>query len=143
MKKLKGGCNVGCGTCAFRKGSETRGETYNTLKATLCVLGAVPFYCHYTKNGEDLHTDKPRLLKTNDMKVCDGWKQAIRKQLKLGNLRPELAQKRSLAKVALAALEAFVDEKEGTPEKAEMKIVLLNSIKLLSAKREDHEQRAT
>lgn len=112
FKPLPGGCNIGCGSCAFRKSSPTRAEPYNAIRALLCELGGVPFYCHYDKSGRDFHhtpDDKPVLVQ---LRVCEGWKAAVRKRAANPEWREDRSLRKTVAGVALGAVERLAQPYE-------------------------------
>lgn len=119
---LPGGCDVGCESCAFRLASETRREPYNTMKATLCDLGGVPFYCHYDKAGHDFHADEAKPV-VEQLKVCEGWKQAMRKRSKDSRWMEGRTLRKSLAQLALGALELLVDNEDAQDRKTKLRTI--------------------
>lgn len=119
---IPGGCNIGCGTCAFREASDTRGEPYNVMKATLCQLGGVPFYCHYSKDGEDFHASKSK-PPVEQLQVCEGWKAAMREIKDDPRFNRSLRIRKAFAELGLGALEQLVDCDDEAKRKHALKVI--------------------
>jgi hypothetical protein len=72
-----------CATCAFTTGSEANLEPHNYLKGIICILGPLPFYCHYTDTGARLDKDfdeaalKPKDLQRLGGRICRGWQREV------------------------------------------------------------------
>lgn len=115
-REIPGGCNVGCGSCAFRSGSETRFEPLPVLQSEFCVLGGVPFFCHYDKAGRDFHgnDDKPKGV---DLVVCEGWKAAVREASKDPRWRNKRLLRRAYAQIGLESLKLLVAEEDAGARK--------------------------
>lgn len=101
---VPGGCDIGCSSCAFRAGSETRGEFANVVKATLCELGGVPFYCHYSKAGEDFHASKAK-PPVQELRICEGWKARMQELKRDPQWTKRRRIRKAFAELALGALE--------------------------------------
>jgi hypothetical protein len=114
--EIPGGCNVGCVTCAFRSGSETRFEPVPVLESQLCVLGGLPFYCHYDRNGVDFHAseEKPGRL---DLVVCEGWKREIREASRDPRWRRRRLLRKAYAQIGLDSLKILTSAEEATERK--------------------------
>jgi hypothetical protein len=106
---IPGGCNVGCGSCAFRDGSVTRHEPYNAIRAQICALGGVPFYCHRDMDGPVGDEFRGRLPPGIPYTVCEGWKSEVRRRAKLSWWRESLRMRRTIARIALLHFEGFID----------------------------------
>jgi|ERR1700732_1421592 len=119
---LPGGCDIGCDTCAFRAGSDTRREPYNAMKATLCELGGVPFYCHLDRAGVDFHAseDKPP---ASQLRICEGWKKAMRVVAQNPVWRKNRSLRKAFAEIGIGALERLVDNDDPEDRARHMKTV--------------------
>jgi hypothetical protein len=102
-QEIPGGVDVGCSSCAFRAGCETRHEPLPVLEAALCVLGGIPFYCHHDKAGRDFHAskDKPTMV---DLVVCEGWKREVRAASRDPRWRKKRMLRRTYAQIGIEAL---------------------------------------
>lgn len=114
-------CNKPCEGCAFTEGAEANTEPQNNLKAQLCLLGGIPFYCHHSKDGtlQDL-SDIPRAkvreqVRIGRMVICQGWRREVAALAVKGYYREQLEAKRAFAAFGLGALQIFVS----TEDKAE------------------------
>jgi hypothetical protein len=121
-ESIPGGCDVGCGSCAFRDTSQTRSEAWNVIRSQICVEGAVPFYCHIGMDweAEDGQFTREQLRK---MKVCEGWKAAVRERSTSRAWREKRGFKHSTAMLCLGALVAWQHETKGSSEKREINVV--------------------
>lgn len=128
---IPGGCNVGCGSCAYREASITRHEPYNALRALICALGGIPFYCH---QGFDWRTAKGRFPAGAPRKVCEGWKREVALKAKDPEWRKTLWFRRAIAELTVGAVEQFVSE-EDPGEKKRLLRVMQRGIRKLAQKR--------
>jgi hypothetical protein len=130
---LPGGRNIGCDTCAFRAASVTRQEPYNAMKATLCDLGGVPFYCHHDKDGNDFHaaTDKPPM---SQLRICQGWAAQMRERAADPAWRKDRSLRKAFAQMALGALELLVDN-DSKEDRARHLRTIRTAIEMLVLKR--------
>jgi hypothetical protein len=75
------------------------------MKAQLCLLGGVPFYCHEGTNWKDPQVHLPRArIDVQGMKVCESWKRQISALAKRGYFKNRGAVKRNYAQLGLGAL---------------------------------------
>jgi hypothetical protein len=117
-----GGSNVGCDSCAFREASVTRREPYNTMKAMLCDLGGVPFYCHHDRSGHDFHADEVK-PDVKELRICQGWAAKMRERAKDPRWREGRKLRKSLAQLGLGALELLVDNKDAQDRKSKLRTI--------------------
>lgn len=129
-REIPGGCNVGCGSCAFRAGSETRFEPIPVLESEFCVLGGVPFFCHYDKAGRDFHAsdDKPKGV---DLVVCEGWKAAVREASRDPRWHNRRHLRRAYAEIGLDSLKLLTAEEDAGARKQLLKQIKLSIDALL------------
>lgn len=122
LKPIPGGIDAGCHTCAFRRGSETRSDTVTQVKGALCVLGGLPFYCHYDKAGVDFHEtdEKPP---ANMLKICEGWKASVAEAAADPRWRKNREIRKAYAHLGLDALTMLAGNEDAASRKAELKNV--------------------
>lgn len=80
-RPIPGGQNIGCHSCAFRAGSETRSDSLTVLKGEVCALGGVPFFCHIDKHGFDFH-DGDHTPGREFLVICEGFRARVREAAK-------------------------------------------------------------
>lgn len=105
-KLAEGGCDKGCGTCAYREGSVTRTEPFNLIRSMMAVEGAVPFHCHRTFPYTE------RLPKKSELVVCEGWKHEVAKRAADPAWRERRHDKHSLAATGLLLMDELVEAAE-------------------------------
>lgn len=105
---LPGGCDVGCQSCAFRADSITRREPYNALRAKVCALGAVPFYCHQGLDGPPGEQYRDQFPPGAPRRVCQGWKQETASLAKQSWWRESLRVRRWIARIALVHIDLAI-----------------------------------
>lgn len=103
----KGGCDEGCGTCAYREGSITRTEPTNLIKSMMAVEGAVPFHCH---QGFPF---RERMPLRSELVVCAGWKHEVAKRAQDPAWREARHVKHSLAGSAMTLIDELAEAPEG------------------------------
>jgi hypothetical protein len=111
-----------CETCAFRPGSDAARESNNYIKARLCALGGLPFYCHEGTNWKDPHSHRVAShaeLRARGIRVCAGWKAEVGRLADAGHFRKGRLFKRALAFVGLESLIIFLSKESDPEDKAE------------------------
>src|SRR5687768_13908566 len=101
-------CSKPCEGCAFTEGSEANREPYNALKAQLCILGGLPFYCHHDMDwrNPDAHKKKSRQA-VRQMEICAGWKREVAALARAGYFKANRLIKRAYGELGLCAVETF------------------------------------
>jgi hypothetical protein len=103
-------CNKPCEGCALVKGTTANSEPYNALKAQICLLGGLPFYCHHDEERQNLDANEPsRRVEVRAMRICASWKRDTAELARAGYFKTDNAVKRVYAQIALGALETFVN----------------------------------
>lgn len=99
-----------CDTCAFRTGAAAHSEVYNRLRAQICAITGVPFWCHH---GFDWKTKSKYITRAEfrerGMRICQGWRDEVRKHVKPG-LEGALRRliRRSKGEAILRMIERFI-----------------------------------
>lgn len=123
-----------CATCALTEGSQAHREPHNNLRAQLCVMGAIPFYCHHDAAGNlrDL-ADMPRAMaaaeiRAGRLRICEGWRRETKALALSGYFARAAELKRAFAQLGLGALQIFTasdDPKEKRRASKTLRDVLL------------------
>lgn len=128
----------GCDTCAFRAGCITHEkEPHNRLKALICALGGLPFYCHYSDAGDWSSTSISKLNREEsmtlrrDLPVCQGWKAEVKRLAGVGHFRKATRARRWVALHALRLVQRFIDS-DNPEEKADVERDLYRALDLLA-----------
>lgn len=110
-----------CDTCAFRRGSVTHdSEPHNNLKGILCILGAVPFYCHHGFDWEGRDETDPTIkedIRKGTIQICEGWKREVRELAATGYYDHNREVVRVYAQLGLGALHIFLNAEDGSEAK--------------------------
>jgi len=107
-----------CAGCAFTEGSEANLGPHNNLRAQLCLLGAIPFYCHHGREGElrDLRDIRPedrrREIQAGRLVSCRGWKREVSVLSATGYYGRALDLKRAFAQLGIGALLTFTSTED-------------------------------
>ena len=130
--------NAPCGTCAYTCGSAANREPHNNLKAQICVLGGIPFYCH---KGSDKWKDpknhgiisKVRFKELN-LPICQGWVRRVRALAKVGYYKKNPTTRKIIAQIAAESLEIFVSSKDRKEKRQALRTLgkMLNKLNDLS-----------
>jgi hypothetical protein len=125
-----------CTGCALTDGAAANCEPENNLKAMLCVLGGVPFYCHV---GMDWQTDESHKRTRRQAislgirpPVCAGWKREVAALARTGYYRDRAPLKREFAILGLANLQTYVDASADSQEKQDALQVLGSVLEVLT-----------
>lgn len=75
-------CQGQCEGCALKAGAAANGEPTNYLKAVLCVLTPLPFWCHRgidwaAKDVEEKRARSAELVKSGEQVICQGWRAEV------------------------------------------------------------------
>jgi hypothetical protein len=111
-----------CETCAFRPGSDAAREANNYIKARLCALGGVPFYCHEGTDWKDpaSHVVKDYAeLRGRGLRVCAGWKEETGRLARAGHFLKGRMFKRAFAIVGLESLILYLSKESDPEDKAD------------------------
>lgn len=100
-EEIPGGLDVGCASCAFRRGSPTRYEPYNAIRAKICALGGVPFYCHDGFDGPPGDEYRGQFPPGAPRRVCCGWKAEVAANAKQPWWRDSRSMRQTVARIAL------------------------------------------
>lgn len=134
------GCRSSCEGCAFTAGAQANLEPYNSLKAIICALGFLPFYCHHTRDGRDI-TDRPKTMSRAEMKqqqlvICAGWAAKTKRLRTAGHYVGRIKTLQYVAAYAVEQLDAMLDYKTNDEEgRAQAKINLWTALELLKQRR--------
>lgn len=130
--------NKKCESCAFRRntGNGAASEVNNRLKGEICALSGVPFSCHHAPDGRELNWRGSSvdffksLTGRGDLRVCAGWKQAVRRLAARGYFKTNRIIRRGIGEYALDQLSTFLSS--GDPvDKEEAHLELGRSLKML------------
>lgn len=132
--------NQQCDTCAFRKANTggASSEVQNRLKGEICALSGVPFSCHHAPDGRELDwrgtsADFMRSLTgRRDLRVCAGWKAAVRRNLRRGYFKANRAVRRALGQYAIDQLQIFTSSDIDQVDKEEARIELGRTVRMLA-----------
>lgn len=111
-----------CEGCAFKSGAAANREPNNFLKAQLCALGALPFYCHDGQDWRDPESHSVatrREIRGRGIRICFGWKTAVGKLAREGHFREGRILKQCFAVAGLEALHGFLHAGDDAEFKAE------------------------
>lgn len=117
-----------CDTCAFRKDAEAYTEPYNRLRALVCAVSGIPFYCHHGFDWRttDLVQVNRRFVPvggelTGRVQACAGWKREVARLKASGQISPKpdvRKVQRIFGEYALHLIKAAIDAPEDSAEKA-------------------------
>src|SRR5438105_11784385 len=99
-----------CEGCAFSPGAAANREPYNELRAEICKLGAVPFWCHHKMNWKKPSVTEI-LASVREGHICQGWKREVAKLARTGWFRDRETrrERRLLAAKAFHLLGKFLN----------------------------------
>lgn len=126
-----------CEGCALKTGAAANCEPANNIKAQLCVLGAIPFYCHEKLDWQnpEAHKAKRADVKVLGVGICQGWKREVAELAKTGYYKDRGDCKQDMAAIGIANLAKFIESKRGSQEKKDASEVLEFIIKELNEQR--------
>jgi hypothetical protein len=107
-----------CEGCAFTDGAVANLEPDNNLRGQLCVLGAIPFYCHHAEDGslqnlKDVKRSELReRIQSGQTVICQGWKREVSELAATGYYAKSLTAKRAIAVLGLGALAIFTSTQD-------------------------------
>lgn len=134
-----------CHDCALLSGSITQKEPHNVLKAEICVLGGLVFYCHDTIDGwktQGKFTTRKQIQEER-WKPCAGWAGKVQELAKIGYFHQDewftrlIQQER--AKAAIAALDDYISL-DGEKKREEKEDARLNLEEYITDLRNDLEK---
>jgi hypothetical protein len=108
-----------CASCAFTTGAEANLEPHNFIRAQLCLLGAIPFYCHHGADGtlRDVgsvtRAEQRVAVQTGFMVICQGWRREVNSLARSGYYARSAKSKRVYAELGLGALQIFTTTEDG------------------------------
>ena len=101
-----------CESCAFREGAAAHNEVYNRLRAQICALTGVPFWCHHTTSGADITGSSSFKTKAEvsavGLRICEGWKREVVQNVKPGPATFKRLVRRWKGEAILEMIEEFV-----------------------------------
>lgn len=129
-----------CNECAFSKNGAGK-EPYNSLRATVCALGAIPFGCHHGTNWENSNTWTPEQIKAalREHGMCQGWKARVQELNGKGWYGEYREIRRIIAAQLLKLIDAFVSEKD-RKDKEKYLTSMRRMLKFLATKDIAHEE---
>jgi len=116
-----------CEGCAYTEGAEANLEPQNSIKSQLCLLGAIPFYCHHSRDGalQDLRdvraADLREGLRSGRIQICQGWRREVKSLAATGYYQSAAELKRAYARLGLGALKIFVETEDGVKKRGAAK----------------------
>ncbi len=116
--------NKPCEGCAFSEGAAANQEPYNALRAQVCALGGIPFYCHHDMDW--LGSGKRTFTReeARQLKMCGGWQREVNRLAKSGYFkRASHFIMRGLAMAALDSIEIFVSTTDRDDKEHERKVI--------------------
>jgi len=115
-----------CAGCAFRPGGAANRELYNHLRATICMLGPLPFLCHDGRDwaDPDNHKFTPGEMFRRGWSICQGWRREVARLAATGYYANNTEVTRSFAKAALQELEITLSEEVDEEDRAEAQELL-------------------
>jgi hypothetical protein len=105
------------------KGAAANLEPHNHLRAMLCVLGAIPFWCHenirWRRKGSNIVT--PKDLRNEGIQICAGWKREVARLAGAGYYKDHPDVTRFLAELGLGMLAILCSDESGEIDKEKAK----------------------
>lgn len=114
-----------CEGCALTEGAAANCEPKNNLTAQLCVLGAIPFYCHEGfewqayGDGDPMPKRKRAELKTLGATICQGWRREVKELAAAGYYDGHRESTRAIAVFGIVQMNKMLAAEEGSLEKRE------------------------
>lgn len=129
-----------CQQCAFSKQGAGK-EPYNSLRARVCALGPVPFFCHHGLDWKDQKNWVGPILTQNCRQsgICEGWRAEVRRLAAKGWYGEFRIIKQLIAKHCLKLIDVFADEQDQTKKPEHVK-KLQRMLKFLAKKDIRNEQ---
>jgi len=126
-----------CETCAFGSAGAAQ-EPYNALRGTICSLGAVPFFCHHGRDGQEYDWQDsplgPLQLHPTNRKLCAGWQAEVSNLKQRGYFGEYRPIRRAVARAALNALERYLNKDLNLHKKQRAQMLLERCIRFLAAR---------
>ncbi len=133
-----------CDTCAFGKSGGAADEVSNRLKGMICAYGAIPFFCHHGRDGQEYDWRKqdsdlgPFALAPNNRKLCGGWRDTVFKLNRAGFFLDYRYIRRVVAQSALSRLDVFTAKSTPATEKEAARKRLSECMKFITARDIEH-----
>lgn len=110
-----------CSGCALTPGAAANLEPENHLTARICVLGAMPFWCHDQVDWQRPMTNAEKRIevRANNAPICQGWKREVGKMHERGYYRTHRDARRAFALLALNQLQILQSKKAKKRDKIE------------------------
>ena len=132
--------NQQCETCAFRPNGNAgaSSEVHNRLKGEICALSAVPFSCHHAPDGRELNWRGSTadfiesLSGRKDLRVCAGWKVAVRRFAACGYFKNNRTIRQALGQYAMDQINIFLSKDIDPSEKEEARLEIGRALKILA-----------
>lgn len=133
--------NIQCEGCAFKPGADANKEPYNSIRAQVCALGPIPFYCHHDVDWKAQHGWNAAQLRESCRVagVCGGWTAEVRRLHGRGFYGEFRAIRQAVAKQCLFAIELFTSSEDG-PKKSEVRRTLFKMVRFLTSKDIGHKK---
>lgn len=123
-----------CEDCAFKRGGAANKEKYNKLRAEVCALGAVPFFCHHEVDWENRNwTPAQEKQNCRIAGSCAGWRMRVRELKAKGWFNEFRSIRQAFAKIWLRLIDEWTEQKD--PQKKRRTLLQMKSIlKFLATK---------
>lgn len=129
--------NSPCDTCAFGNNGAAQ-EPANAIKSQICAFGAIPFWCHHGKDGQEYDWQNsvlgPMTLAPTNRKVCGGWQRQVSLLANAGYFRKYGLFRRIVGRAAFKAFEIFTTPEMNLHKKERANRKLERCLKFLIAK---------
>lgn len=102
-----------CESCAFTEGSAANLEPKNNIKAQVCVMAGLPFYCHHGQDWQAPDASRRRSaaeMRAEGFETCAGWKREVCGLAAEGYFKKRRTMKKIFGELALGALEIWTSK---------------------------------
>lgn len=138
-------CQTPCEGCALTPGAAANLEPNNYLKALICVLGPVPFWCHDGQDWANPDNHKPMTaadFRERGFRVCAGWKREVARLAATGYYKENPEVTKAIAMLASGQLETLLGS-DNAEDKEEAAGMLEAMMKRLGDKRQKFQGKET
>lgn len=118
-----------CNECALLPGGEANCEPENNLKAALCALGGIPFWCHHGLDWQNPENHKAAnraearaKVQELGMRICGGWAAEVARLKSVGYFNHIPEAKKAFAQVGIQALNEIPDLEPGPKREEALKL---------------------
>lgn len=134
--------NIQCDGCAFKPGGEANKEPYNSLRAHVCALGPIPFYCHHDVDWRAQHGWSASQVREQCRVagVCGGWTAEVQRLHARGFYNNFRVIRQAVAKQCLMAIELFTNDTNTPKQKLETRKLLFKMVRFLASKDITHKK---